>query len=113
MLPAALVSFAIQNVCLGVQCNLLANGGFEAAARLSRERLARLAGEGVKFESPDPLLPLRWTWSAEGSAPTLRLVAEAHTGQRALGVSAPRGGNLYLDMGVIEVVPNASYRAPS
>jgi hypothetical protein len=107
---AAIVSLAIPGFCLGVESNLLANGGFETAARLSPQRLARLAGEGVKFESPDPLLPLRWTWSAEGNAPTMRLVAEAHTGQRALDVTAPRGGNLHLGMGVIEVVPNATYR---
>jgi len=114
LLPSALFSLLlgliVHGVSPAVESNLLANGGFETAGRLSRERLRRLADEGIRFETDDPLLPVRWTWSAGGQAPEMRLVSEAHSGRRALRVRAPRGGSLALDMSLIEVVPGASYR---
>jgi hypothetical protein len=88
--------------------NLLANGGFEFAGRLSQPRLLRVPNEGVKFENADPLLPVRWTW-AGGGRPELRLVSEAHSGQRAVRAIAPVGAWLQLNMSLIEVVPNATY----
>ena len=88
--------------------NLLANGGFEFAGRLSQPRLRRVPNEGVTFENADPLLPVRWTWAGGGRA-ELRLVSEAHSGQHAVRVIAPAGAWLHLNMSLIEVVPNATY----
>ncbi len=114
LLPGLLLSLLpgliVVGVAPAVECNLLANGGFEMAGRLSQPRLRGLAGEGVRFEADDPWLPVRWTWSAAGAAPELRLVSDAHSGRRALRVRAPRGGSLSLDMSLIEVVPRAAYR---
>ena len=62
--PSALFSLLLGLIVSGVspavESNLLANGGFETAGRLSKQRLQRLADEGVRFESNDPWLPVRW-----------------------------------------------------
>lgn len=109
-LLAVLAGLAMTDVAVAVECNLLANGGFEMAGRVSRPRLQRLAHENIRFQSADPLLPVRWTWSGSGPAPEFPLVPDAHSGARAAHVVAPRGGALNLNMSRIEVVPNATYR---
>ena len=105
-----LLGLLLSGISSAVECNLLANGGFETAGRLSRQRLQSLPSEGVRYETNAPWLPVRWTWSASGPAPELRLVSQAHSGQRALRIQSPQGGNLMLNMSLIEVVPRATYR---
>ena len=86
--------------------NLLANGGFETAARLAPPRLEWLRKSGVTFDGDDPLLPVRWTINARNAH--LALAPDAHGGRQALhGVCT--NGNASAEMGVIEVVPGAAY----
>lgn len=89
------------------ESNLLANGGFEAAARMDKAKLERLVKAGMRFEDADPLLPARWGWNPSGN-PEVRLAGDARTGQRALRVTV-KGSGLYLNMSVVEVVPGAAY----
>ncbi len=81
---------------------------------MGAKRLAFYAKQGMTFESPDPPLPLRWLWNANGSV-DMRLSPDAHRvretrtgGQRSLQIACPRGG-IEMDMSVIEVVPGATY----
>jgi len=104
-----LLGSCVPGVGLAAESNLLANGGFETVGRLSRQRLSRLSGEGLRFENEDPLLPMRWDWTASGGPAELRLVPQAHSGRQALRVVTSKGATLHLSMGVIEVVPNATY----
>ena len=110
ILLAPLLGLAISEVVSAAESNLLANGGFEMAGRLSQPRLRRVPHEGVRLEAADPLLPIRWTWSGSGSAPELRLVPEAHSGKFAAHVIGSPGSSLSLNMNRIEVVPNVTYQ---
>jgi hypothetical protein len=107
---ATLLALFISTVpsALAAESNLLANGGFEAAGHMAAYRVDRMVKEGMRFDSADPLLPLRWIWSPGGS-PQLRVVSDAHTGRRAAQVTTPAGAGLHLVMSMIEVVPGATY----
>lgn len=92
---------------MAAESNLLANGGFEMTGQLAAKRLEALSKNGMTFDGADPILPVRWTVQ-HGSSVDMRLVKEAHSGQRALRVVCPKGV-LELEMRVIEVVPGATY----
>jgi hypothetical protein len=104
---SVLVLEVLCGVCTAaVDVNLLANGGFETAARLAPPALAWLNKQAVTFAEADPLLPVRWTITAHNAQVTL--APDAHGGRQALRVVCTNG-SANIEIGVIEVVPGATY----
>ena len=90
------------------QMNILPNGGFEICDHLGPTRLAWQTKVGLTFDSPDPLLPLRWVWWNPNGAVDMRLSTDAHGGKHSLRFACPKAG-LSMEMQIIEVVPGATY----
>ena len=107
-LLAAAVSLSLVSVAAAAEVNLLPNGGFELCDHLDSARLARQTKVGLTFDSPDPLLPLRWEWWSPNAPVDMRLSSDAHGGKHSLRLACPKAG-LSVEMQVIEVVPGATY----
>jgi hypothetical protein len=87
---AAAVLFLLVSLAGAADMNLLPNGGFEICDHLGATRLAWQTKVGLTFDSPDPLLPLRWVWSNPNGAVDMRLSSDAHGGKHSLRLACPR-----------------------
>jgi hypothetical protein len=105
---AAAVLFFLVAWADAADMNLLPNGGFEICGHLGSTRLAWQTKAGMTFDSPDPLLPLRWVWWSPNAPVDLRISSDAHGGKNSLRYACPKAG-LTMEMQIIEVVPGATY----
>ena len=102
------VSLFLVSLAGAAEMNLLPNGGFEICGPIGPTRLAWQTKAGMTFDSPDPVLPLRWVWWSPNGAVDMRLSSDAHGGKHSLRLACPKAG-LSMEMQVIEVVPGATY----
>jgi hypothetical protein len=107
---ALLISIAAAGRVLGQEANLLANGSFEFWSQWNPDDLPRMLKEGPSFENDDPLLPMRWEWRM-GKPTRLMRSSDAHGGHGALSLDngTGGGGGGQLSLGMLEVVPEATY----
>ena len=83
----------------------MTNGSFEFWGQVAPETVGGLLQRGGSYDSPDPQVPVRWTWRLDGHT-SLHRSDDAHGGRHALAFT---GGGTTLTMSALEVVPDATY----
>ena len=100
---------AIASAHAAAEYNLLPNGSFEFWSQMAPEALERTLDSGPDFDSPDPLLPVRWEWQMRKPS-TLSRSETAHGGRYAVRFTSPeKGPSGTLRLHSLEVVPGATY----
>lgn len=91
----------------GAPTNLLTNSGFEVTGQWAQEFLAEYSHQ-ANLKGFDPVLPVGWNF-AYNPGVTYEVVADAHSGKRALKVTAPKNAAAQISMQAVEVAPGGTY----